>query len=357
MPRRAVYTEVMDVVERRIAEGDYMLKDLPGERKLAEEVGVSYMTARKAVSQLIEKGVLSRKSNGSLVVHQTAEPQAAGAQIVLLTPGYPSSHFVHCRLAISKAAEKRDLRFRPVEFLHWYDPVVREALDGSDGLLLIPSTEPIPPKILEALTDPAQRVVFFDGDMSRYGLPSVRLFSRAHITELFEHLWGLGHRRVNCLNAQGHNHEIERRITHWRDWLKVRGGTGELWDTPVRPYSDPVSQGYRTMARVLEEQADPKSLGAIVCTTQPAATGAIRACHDAQVQVGRDVSICAINNEPTGRFSLPSLTGLEMPDLDPLLAKCFTWFADPAADWPGELTLMPEHSTLFKGESTGPANS
>ena len=46
MPRKKIYTDVMAVIERRIAAGDYMLKDLPGERRLADEVGVSYMTAR-----------------------------------------------------------------------------------------------------------------------------------------------------------------------------------------------------------------------------------------------------------------------------------------------------------------------
>ena len=65
MPRKKVYTDVMAVIERRIAAGDYMLKDLPGERRLADEVGVSYMTARKAVQALLEKKVLTRRCGSS----------------------------------------------------------------------------------------------------------------------------------------------------------------------------------------------------------------------------------------------------------------------------------------------------
>jgi DNA-binding GntR family transcriptional regulator len=70
MPRQPVFTEVMEAIERRIAAGEFMLKGLPGERKLAEELGVSYMTARKAVLTLIDKQVLARKPNGSLIVHE-----------------------------------------------------------------------------------------------------------------------------------------------------------------------------------------------------------------------------------------------------------------------------------------------
>lgn len=69
MPRRPVFTSVIEVIEQRIARGDYLLKNIPGERKLAQEVGVSYMTARKAVLHLIERQVLTRRPNGTLDVH------------------------------------------------------------------------------------------------------------------------------------------------------------------------------------------------------------------------------------------------------------------------------------------------
>ncbi len=355
MPRRAIFTEVMDVVERRIAEGDYMLKDLPGERKLADEVGVSYMTARKAVLKLIEKGVLTRKPNGALVVHPRLSRQGA-AQVALLTPAYPSTHFVHCRLAISQAAERHGVQFRPVEYMHWFDPVVKEALHGSDGLMVIPSTEPIPGTLLKEMSEPENKVIFFDADMTDRGLPSIRLFAHEHIVTLFEHLWSLGHRRINCLNTQGRNDEIERRLEHWRTWLDERGGTGTLWDTPAEPFGDTISRAHETMTALLDKPGhDPETLGAIVCTTQPAALGAIRACHDKGLRVGRDVSICTINNEPTGRYFCPSLTGLELPDIEPLLEQCFDWFAQTDEEWTGALRIVPEQPVLLEGESTGPA--
>ena len=49
------YQDVMAVIKQRIREGDYYVDSIPGERRLAEETGVSYMTARRAVLQLLEE--------------------------------------------------------------------------------------------------------------------------------------------------------------------------------------------------------------------------------------------------------------------------------------------------------------
>ena len=60
MPRKQKFKDVMSVIERRIRQGDYVLTPIPGERKIAEETGVSHMTARKAV-----RGLLDRREGGA----------------------------------------------------------------------------------------------------------------------------------------------------------------------------------------------------------------------------------------------------------------------------------------------------
>ncbi len=352
MPRRPVYTEVMEVLQRRVEVGEYMLRDLPGERRLAEELGVSYMTARKAVIGLIEKKVLARQPNGTLMVHPEALGRRGQLRVSLLTPAYPSTHFVRLRHAVSAAVAGHDIQLRPVEYVHWDDSVVREAVEGSDGLIVIPSTEPLPRRVSKVFTSAETKVVALDGDLTDHGVPSIRLFAGAHIVALFEHLWERGHRRIHCLNTQGRNEEIERRVRLWAGWLRKRGGTGELWDDPAPAYSDPLSRAHRAMHDVLNAQGN--DLGAVVCTTQPAAIGAMRACYDRRVAIGETIAIATINNEPTGRYFCPSLTGLDMPDLSPCLERCFAWFeVERDAPWAGPLTIEPDEPRLFTGESTG----
>src|SRR5882757_10963647 len=92
MPAPSKYNEVMSVIERRIREGDYLLASIPGERKIAEETGVSYMTARRAVLELLDQEVLIRGPSGALEVHPGYTKKAKLADIVLLYPAYASTY-------------------------------------------------------------------------------------------------------------------------------------------------------------------------------------------------------------------------------------------------------------------------
>ena len=104
MAAPAKYTEVMSVIKRRIREGDYLLDSIPGERKIAEETGVSYMTARRAVQELLDEEVLIRASVRSLDVHPRFTKRNKPAEFVLLCPGVS--------IKLPHAASQLGVRFR-----------------------------------------------------------------------------------------------------------------------------------------------------------------------------------------------------------------------------------------------------
>src|SRR2546423_808607 len=58
MPRRPKFQHVMSVIERRIRQGDYLLNPIPGERKIAEETGGSHITAPKALPGVLDRDAL-----------------------------------------------------------------------------------------------------------------------------------------------------------------------------------------------------------------------------------------------------------------------------------------------------------
>src|SRR5277367_1020527 len=101
MPRRQKFKDVMSVIERRIRKGDYVLNPIPGERKIAEETGVSHMTARKAVRGLLDRKVLVRRPNGSLEVYPGCQVDARSSHLLLLYPAFASAHLIHLRQVVS----------------------------------------------------------------------------------------------------------------------------------------------------------------------------------------------------------------------------------------------------------------
>jgi DNA-binding LacI/PurR family transcriptional regulator len=350
MPRRQKFKHVMSVIERRIRQGDYLLNPIPGERKIAEETGVSHMTARKAVRGLLDRKVLIRQPNGSLDISPGYQAGAGAAHFLLLYPAYASTYLTHLRQTVSEAAEQYGLTMRPVQYVHWDDPVVGSALTNPAGLILIPSSVDVPEHLLPALR--SSKSVLLDLDLSAHEVPSIRLFPDAHIVKVFDHLRQLGHRRIDCISAQYHNPEIDRRIRLWRQWLERHDMAGELLEHPTRSFGDATPTAYDAMRELLAQ--GPLKTNAFVGTTFPAAVGAMRACWERGLVVGRDVSICTINIEWPARFMGPSVTGLDTPNLSNLLGQCFDWFISDR-EWTGTKCLEPTRAQFFRGESTGPA--
>jgi DNA-binding LacI/PurR family transcriptional regulator len=344
------YAQVMSVIERRVREGDYLLRSIPGERRIAEETGVSYMTARRAVIELLKKKVLIRHADGSLDAHPGYGNQSVRSRVVLLYPAYPSPYLAHLRQVVASALERHKLTLRPVLYVHWDDPVIADALDSTGGALVIPSTETPPPRVVAAMRE--NKVVMLDGDFTGEGIPSIQLFPDDHLERVFAHVAALGHRQIDCVNTQQHNPEIDRRIALWHKWLATYHCTGRLWDNPAPAFADPTPFAREILGGAVDRQE--VNATALVCTTFPAALGALRAFWERGRRVGRDISICSMNIEHPGRYCCPSVTGLDMPDLFSVLAKCFAWFCGDDS-WNGRLLLEPAEPVFFAGESSAPA--
>ncbi len=348
MAQTPKYAQVMSVIERRVREGDYLLHSIPGERRIAEETGVSYMTARRAVIELLGKKVLIRRSNGSLDIHPGYIERNINARVVLLYPAFPSPYLAQLRTIVTSALEHHGLNIRPVQYTHWNDPIVIDAVSHTGGALVIPSADSIPSWILDPIR--INRVVVLDGDCSADGIPSIRLFPDNHINKVFEHLTELGHEHIDCVNTQHRNPEVDRRIDLWSKWLAGHGGTGRLWDNPTPSFLDPTPYAHELMCRIIDE--GKSSATAFVCTTFPAAIASARAYWERGYTVGRDISVCAVNIEYPARYCCPSITGLDLPDLSGVLNKCFDWFSGKRP-WRGRALLEPTEPQLHIGESSG----
>lgn len=348
----AKYLQIVKLLESRIRHGDYLLKEIPAERELASEVGVSQITARKAFLELVNKGMLVRKPNGRLQINRDKENGAKPLQLAFLSPNFTSRHVENWRVAIEEAQVRFKAILRPVLFIHWDDPVIMDVLDGFDGIFLVSNNQPIPEGLMRRFQERRPPVVCLDSDLSGQGVPSMTLFPSVFVQALLDHLAGLGHRRIDCLNIQPLDAIIEERITQWNLWRAAHGMEGELVSEPMGPQgSKPLEAGYRLMQRWLATRRGKAD--AIVCTSAPCAMGGLRALHEAGVKAGQEVSICAVDGEGFSRFQVPSLTALEVPDASPYISVCLEWMSRGGRDWIGPLWVQPSKPVLFIGESTG----
>lgn len=340
--------QIQRLLERRILHGDYQGRNIPTERELAVEVGVSRMTARKAVQRLVDRGLLLRQPNGRV---EAGPGVTDRLRIAFLAPSLVSQDIERWRLATNKAAESANASVRTMLYLHWDDPAIGDALDSFDAVFLNPSCEPMPDRILNRLREAGRSVAVLGRDLTAAGIPSIDLFPPVFIQRLLDKLAELGHRSVDCFNVQTIDPVVEHRIEQWNLWRAVHRLGGRLLGEPIRPYEVPLASAYEQAGRLLD--GGQVTASAILCTTAPAALAMMRAMRDRGMNVGVDKSVCAVNDEGLCRYVSPSLTSIEMPDPLPYLSVCMEWMQRSGEGWIGSLLMQPTQVPLFIGESTG----
>ncbi|MBN2712836.1 MAG: GntR family transcriptional regulator [Planctomycetes bacterium] len=353
----AKFQAIAETLKSRLGKGDYVIGGLPSERRLASELGVSRMTARRAIQMLVDEGTLVRHENGRLDNSATMDRQEANYRVAFLSPA-SSSPFTKwlCR-ATEHTGRRMGVQVRAIDFVHPDDPIVGETLESFDAVLLC-GIDPKGNKWLSGrLADQSKKkgtpVVCMDHDGSDFGIPSILTTPPSCVPDLLDYLASLGHYSVDCWNFLPSSQSVLRRIDQWRIWCEERklGEKAQLVDNPVPNYGKPIEQGYQTMKAYIS--SGKKLPSAIFITGEVSSMGVMRALSEEGVKIGKDISICSLGGDGYYRYLNPSLTVLELEDPDPYLEICFNWIIG-GGEWDGPLVIGPDKMPLFVGESTGP---
>jgi len=338
-----------DLLRKRLEHGDHRLRKLPGERRLAEELGLSRNTVRAALEQLVRDGLLTRKRNGRLAVARVSKAGTRACTIGFMAPSVFSRDHRLWFEGVVAAVDGLEAKLRPLTYAHWGDPVIHQALNGLDGLFFVSQDDSLPAWLVRKIREASCRTVMLDADVSAAKLPSILLFPPPSLEKLLTHLQESGHQRIDCLNTQTENAVIKERIDIWRRFLHRHGLSGKLRSVSIRR---PIEAAYATVRKALSGRR--AMAAAQFCTTGPAAIGAMRAFHEAGLEIGRDVSVCAVNDEGMAPFLLRTMTALVSPPRVKYLRSAAEWMLG-GDDWSGPLRVQPQDAPLFIGESTGPA--
>jgi DNA-binding LacI/PurR family transcriptional regulator len=343
------YKKVADMIRKRIIHGDYALKPIPSERTLADEMKVNYMTVRRGLQILEKDNLIIRQSNGRMRVKRIQQGTKKHLNFAFVTPTFNSANVEAWRMAIERTTAKLPCVVRPVLYMHWDDPALMDALNGFDGVFLIPIPEPLPAAIAEQLRKPEHPVVVVDDDFSSYGLPSIQFFPPSFVQRVLDHLESLGHKKIGCINTQPSQSVIPERIDQWRYWMSAHGLSGRLVDSPVPAHGNVTTHAYDVMTAILSEPVNEET--AWLSMTAPAAMGVMRAIRDKGLQPGRDIAVATVNGEGFSAMLIPSLTALEPVDPAPFFAHCLNWMIE-GRPWQGPLLMRPSEIPLFVREST-----
>jgi len=345
----AKYAQFAEMLETRVRRGDYALREMPTEQELANEIGVSRMTARRAMLELIERGVVARKPHGRVTVSPDL-PDNRTLRLALLTPAHPSSQYQKWMHSTERVAYVAKAHLQTVNYAHWDDPVIGRSLANFDGVFIVATSEPMPARVRTMLSK-AGNVIALDSDWSDMGVPSIRMMRAEFIHQLGDHLRQLGHTRIDCLNTQPGHGIIDDLIQQWSLWKSLNLVQGRIINEPVEPRTLSVVGAYHTMQRICKEGSFNATC--VLCLTSAVATGATRALYESGRVVGRDVSVaCIDSNNNTAPYETPSRTCLITPVPDKFVVMAVKWIQGGKGKWKHPMLLQPASAQLYKGEST-----
>jgi hypothetical protein len=348
--RRSVRTdEAIAVLERRILGGDYLVTPLPTVRELAAELGVSYVTARKALVGLQDRGLLERTETGRPMLAKRGDGTGT-AQVAFLAPAWPSQDVMRWRLALDQVAAESDCAVKCHFYMHWDDPVLLDSLERGDGAFLYPSSELLTPPVERRLSEKNSRVVVVDQDWSERGMPSLCATPAQAVSSLLDHGRSRGFKHWMCINTQAHDQAINARIHHYRHWCDANGQKSEIMDRPVVSGEDAGPVALAVMRDYFAHSLAPQV--GIFATTLSASIGAMRAAHEAGHHVGTDVGVMTLNDDGLGDMLIPSLTALQTPDILPWMRESLRWILNHDRAWQGSLLKQPKPFVVVEREST-----
>lgn len=227
------YRQMVELLEQRINNGEYPEGKLPAVRLLAEDIGVSYLTARKAVNELKENGIITHNaSNRKIVIGKAVTKQPL---VGVITPFW---HFSEWMRSIRNVTAELGGQVRFVAYASDTDPAITEALSASfDVIFVVLPVGRRNSRLLSRLRKLGNKVVILFHDMTRYGLRSFIGSNPGSIHLIMQKLVDCGCRRIDALGSgNSSDTESSARLEAWRSFLDCHGLSGEFHDPGILPF-------------------------------------------------------------------------------------------------------------------------
>ncbi|HYE05987.1 MAG TPA: GntR family transcriptional regulator [Planctomycetota bacterium] len=343
-----LYQQVEELLRRGIATGTYAVgAPIPDERSLADTLGLSRMTVRRAIVQLTRQGVFHRvRGRGTFVAPSAAQAIATSRGDALPLGRHLREVVVVCDLDTE--------RLREAAFYHRIVQAIVRSLPGGVPLAMrtpasFESARPragsrrsvgvvvlgiVDPQVLDAVARCGHPTVLVDSAQpSGATLDSVHHEDDGSSYAATAALVELGHRDIGIVNFAGTPAAEARRRGFLRALAAHRLALEPRWDLGV------ACSAHAAFARVREVLASGPAPSALFCAMDAFALGAIAAAKDAGLDVPGRLSVVGYGD--FGDFCVPALSSVRIP-LEQLGTAAIRLLADRCDDQ----SLPPRHVVL-----------
>ncbi len=214
-------------------------------------------------------------------------------------------YYMEIRHGIEKAAKEQGIY---IMTLYRQDGQFNlDLLSNIDGLIALGKFKEAEIRAFEKKT---RHLVFVDSDPNSHRYDCVTIDFEKALDEITAHLFEAGYRHIGYIGGYENNDEttalIETREKLLKKHLKSRGYCDEIH---VHRGFFTSESGYQFMKQAIETKA---LADVYFCANDTIAIGAMKALHEANLKIPKDVAIIGFNDIAQARYMHPSLTTLKV---------------------------------------------
>lgn len=307
------YKEIERSLRQILQEGTWSVGDrLPSEQELSRRFGVSYMTTRQAVAQLVNDGLLQRiVGKGTFVVRQSAERDEAAPISVPLA------------FVVPALWQRLDPYYFP-DVLQGFQDYMAE--QGQEALVLdyeaVRSSDKLPKnaavacilledaekKLVENLKDSGYQVLSVNKYRGRRVIPWVAPDNEGGVYQATERLIKQGHKQIAFIRGNLKNLDAIDRLKGYRKAMRKHG-------LPTTEAGNGFAEepGYRAGLELLSSPNPPTAL---VTASDLSALGAMKAARELGYDIPTRLSVVGFGNFSLISYLNPHLTTVNLPRIE-----------------------------------------
>lgn len=269
------YKAIAVEVEKLIAEQKLKCGDmLPPERRLAELFGVTQLTIRRALAELVEQNLIHKEpSRGNFV--GPAPRQTTGLGLIAFLIPEHEIYFYGILTALEKELSALGLHLvfhitdsnpgKESELLQYFE------VSGYDAVIAVPNAA-----CTTTYKDLSIPVMFFDNKINDLDIPYVISDDFGGAYGLTEYLISMGHRRIAHIGG-GDDMTAQQRLAGWQAAMQAHDI--KVDDSLIRRNNYSRDWGYYAAREMINE--NPPT--ALFCGNDTLAAGAIRYLHENKI--------------------------------------------------------------------------
>lgn len=313
------YLAAKSLIKRMVLTGQVgHNQQLKPELEICEDTNLSRTTVRRAISDLVQEGLLVRyRGRGTFVqIRRTASQKKLLALLLCQHPTVSGAY----ELLINGVREMAGRRGYQLLLANSHNEVeggLEQAMRLNEnrvaGTIVVPLQTESPDQstaaVVRALKSAGQKVVLVDEDSPDDELISVSSQNREAMYGLTKHLIGLGHKRVAFLSST-RIEAVQEREDGFRRAMEEAGLAIPPEYFLEVAGRDPARQGTQEIDVLMAMRTPPE---AVVCLHDLIALNVLRRCSERGWRVPEDVVIVGFDDLPQAAVSKPALTSVHQP--------------------------------------------